>query len=138
VVPEAALDVDEVAADTFLWLSVGVLVVAGARLLPGRSAASTRLVAMAGSVMPPALVTTSALALFGVLGAVAAVAMGDAKLNLRGHRSCATVAHSATVHFPSLLRSSIRQKRSRRHHYRRAKNETPANAPSRSALLSKP
>jgi len=51
VVPKAALDGHEDAADNFLWLSVGVLVVASAGLLPGRIAAPARLVATAGSVL---------------------------------------------------------------------------------------
>ncbi len=51
VVPKAALHAHEEAADTFLWLSVGVLGVAGVGLFRNRVAAPARLLATAGSVL---------------------------------------------------------------------------------------
>ena len=50
VVPEAAFEAHEDAADAFLWLSVAVLGVAGVGLLNGRAGAVGRGIATAGSV----------------------------------------------------------------------------------------
>ncbi len=50
VVPDAALDTHEDAADQFLWLSVGVLGIAAVGLLNGRVGATARVLATAGSL----------------------------------------------------------------------------------------
>jgi uncharacterized membrane protein len=50
VVPEAALESHEEAAESFLWLTVGVLAVASAGLLRGRSGSVARLAALTGSI----------------------------------------------------------------------------------------
>lgn len=50
VVPEAAVETHEEAAEQFLWFSVGVLAVAAAGLLKGGVGGSARLLATAGSV----------------------------------------------------------------------------------------
>jgi uncharacterized membrane protein len=50
VVPDAALDTHEDAAEQFLWLSVAVLGVAGVGLLDGRVGSTARVLATAGSL----------------------------------------------------------------------------------------
>jgi uncharacterized membrane protein len=50
VVPEAAFETHEEAADAFLWLSVAVLGVAGVGLLSGRAGSAGRVLATAGSL----------------------------------------------------------------------------------------
>ncbi len=50
VVADAPLDTHEDAATAFLWLSVGLLAVAGVGLLPGRVGSSARFLATAGSL----------------------------------------------------------------------------------------
>ncbi len=49
VVPEAALETHEEAAEQFLWLSVGVLGIAGVGLLGGRIGTGARVLATVGS-----------------------------------------------------------------------------------------
>lgn len=51
VVPEAAFETHEDAADAFLWLSVAVLGVAGIGLLNGKAGGPARVVATAGSLV---------------------------------------------------------------------------------------
>jgi uncharacterized membrane protein len=50
IVPDAALDTHEDAAEQFLWLSVAVLGVAGVGLLGGRVGSTARVVATAGAL----------------------------------------------------------------------------------------
>jgi uncharacterized membrane protein len=84
VVPEAAMERHEEAAERFLLLSAGVLLIAGAGLLRGRVGAAARLATAAGSlglVVTGALVGHSGGELVYRHGAAAAHAPGNTTAN---------------------------------------------------------